>query len=105
MISVVRAKQPEKEVQRQGVALLKLMGFAVYNLSQARASKQTPGLADSFVCGRGVCAWFEWKKTGGTQSDAQKAFEADVTSNGGIYVLCDSVEDVAKWVNGLRERR
>lgn len=92
----------EKEVQLAGVALLRQFGFAVYNLSQARRSKQTPGLSDSIVCGRGVVAFVEWKRSDGTQSDAQKGFESDVVSNGGQYVVFRSAADVVRWVEGLR---
>lgn len=92
----------EKEIQRAGCELLRTFGFAVYNLSQARATKQTPGLADTFICGHGVTCWIEWKRPGAKQSPAQVAFENEVQYNGGRYYVFKSVVDVVTWFQDLR---
>jgi len=56
-------------------------GFESWNLSQARRSKQTPGLADLWLMHveRGVALWWETKRqVGGKHSPAQLRFAAGV---------------------------
>lgn len=68
----------EKEEQREIRKLFKAFGFTVYSLSQARASKQTPGLADLYCVHRDqpIALWFETKRQhGGRLSDAQREFQ------------------------------
>lgn len=77
----------EKRIQTDGVKMLKMLGYDVWNLSQARASKQTEGLADSLVAGHGECFWVEWKTPTGRHSEAQQYFQKVVTRNGvPVYV-------------------
>ena len=84
----------EKEVEWAVIGRLKELGFKVWKLSQPRATMQTEGIADLFVTGRGLCAWVEVKRWDGEQSEAQMAFEAAVTANGGLYILARSEADV-----------
>lgn len=67
----------EKEEQTYIAKLFRGFGCKVYNLSQPRASKQTPGLPDLWVVHRThrVAFWFEVKRSsGGRISDAQREF-------------------------------
>lgn len=72
-----RADVLEKKEQAEIVKLFRAFGFKVYNLSQARASKQTPGLPDLFCMDpeRRVGFWWESKRSvGGTLSASQMLF-------------------------------
>ena len=42
--------------------------------------------------------WIETKGSGGEQSGAQKAFQADVESRGHYYLLAHSVDDLIDWL-------
>jgi hypothetical protein len=78
----------EKTEQLEVVKRLRVCGFIVYNLSQARASKQTPGLADLYCVHRelALALWWESKRqVGGKYSDAQREFKAH---NDRCGVLC-----------------
>lgn len=90
-------RRTEKQIQAAGCTALARLGFMVWNLSQVRASKQTPGIADTFVTGHGICAWIEWKTRKGEQRLEQAVFERAVTRNGGHYLLARSEDDVARW--------
>lgn len=63
----------QREIRRTALAL----GFRVYWLSQARKTKQTPGLPDLWLAHdvRQLCAWWETKRqVGGARSTAQDEF-------------------------------
>lgn len=75
-----RADVLEKDEQRAVVRMLREFGFTVRTLSQARASKQTPGLFDLFCTHRErpIAFWFDTKRqVGGKLSEAQQEFMAD----------------------------
>lgn len=55
-----------------------------------------PGIADFLGCWNGKAIAIEAKSKKGTQSDNQKEFERRWIKAGGIYILCRSVEDLAK---------
>lgn len=68
--------------------LLIAYGFRIYNLSQARASKQTPGLPDIWFSHTSMplAGWFEVKRSnGGVLSKAQIEFAEDCARCG---ILC-----------------
>ncbi len=70
----------EKEEQAEIRKLFLSFGFKVRNLSQARASKQSPGLADLYVVHRElpIAFWWEAKRqVGGKLSPAQVEFRDD----------------------------
>lgn len=76
----------EKQIQSDVRKLYIAFGCTVYSLSQARASKQSPGLGDLYVIHRRlrVAFWHETKTPSGNQSAPQRDFEewnrdADVT--------------------------
>jgi hypothetical protein len=70
------ADRLERAEQHEVVKVFRAFGLRVYSLSQARASKQTPGLGDLFVILPGRCAfWWETKRPkGGQVSAAQQEF-------------------------------
>lgn len=74
--AAVLEKTEQVEVRKRFVAC----GFDVYNLSQARAAKQTPGLPDLWFMHRAlpIAVWWETKRqVGGVHSEAQRTFAAD----------------------------
>jgi hypothetical protein len=101
----------EKEIQASVVKLYTAFGCDVYNLSQARASKQTPGLPDLWCFYRGIDLdrsfgfWHETKTPKGQQSVAQIEFEARCVSTGTLYVLGGVAAAEAHLIRfGLAER-
>ena len=88
---MIRSRVSEKQVQHAIVDLLKKqLGFACWNLSQPRATKQSPGLPDLIAIGRGLILFIECKRPGGKQTEYQKTFQREVEANGGIYCLWES---------------
>lgn len=67
----------EKEIQADVRKLYIAYGCTVYSLSQARASKQSPGLGDLYVIHErcGAVWWHETKTPRGKQSPAQLEFQ------------------------------
>lgn len=67
----------EKTEQLEVMKLFRAFGFEVYNLSQARASKQTPGIPDLWCMHREQPIAFYWetkRASGGRFSEAQIRF-------------------------------
>lgn len=93
----------EAEIQLAIRKALTAHGFHVYDLSQDRPTRQTPGLADLYVVGHGTCAWVEVKRPKGRQSDAQKLFERLVTEAGGLYMVWRSEGEAIRWAETLKE--
>lgn len=96
----------EKEVQQRIRTFLRdVVGLAVYNLSQPRASKQTEGLPDLIALGRGHALFVEVKSPVGRQTEAQKRFEGYVADTPAEYVCWRSVGQAKDWAieNGLIE--
>lgn len=83
----------EKDVQRKVCQLYEAAGAVVYNLSQARASKQSPGLPDLWVFHepRELSFWHEVKRPAGSRTDAQERFLALCAATATRYV-CGGVE-------------
>lgn len=52
-----------------------------------------PGFSDIYVLSGGVSLFLEVKTAKGSQSSAQKAFQADVESQGHVYAIVRSVDD------------
>ncbi len=93
----------EDEIQEAGRKALELMGFTVYSLSQDRATRQTPGIADTYVVGMGRTTWAEWKRPGKKQSPAQLGFERDVTANGASYQVWRHESEAIAWAKAVIE--
>jgi hypothetical protein len=109
----------EKEIQRDVVKTYKALGCKVYNLSQARATKQAPGLADLWVVHlatgwshKGKSAWWHETKTPkGKQSEAQHEFQRECKACHVGYVLGGTLAaeeqllafGIAERINGTLE--
>lgn len=79
---------PEKVEQWEISKLFSAFRFKVRNLSQARASKQAPGIADLFVVheSQPIAFWWESKRqVGGAHSPAQLDFRDDCARCGVGY--------------------
>jgi hypothetical protein len=89
-IDVDRDNVLEKQEQHEIVKLLRGFNFHVYTLSQARASKQTPGLPDIWFARESVAGWFEVKRSeGGRLSSAQEEFRDECQRAGVLHVVGD----------------
>ncbi len=82
----------EKAIQSDVRKLYQAVGCIVYNLSQARATKQSPGLGDLYVIlyRRRVAWWHETKTPSGKQSVPQKFF-AESCASAGVSVVVGGV--------------
>lgn len=87
----------EDVIQEAGRKALELLGFKVYSLSQDRATRQTPGMADTYVTGHGRTTWAEWKRPGEKQSPDQVDFEIDVVGNGAEYHVWRHESEAIAW--------
>lgn len=75
-----RADVSEKVEQAIIMKMARAIGMHVYNLSQARASKQTPGLPDLWITheSRRFAGWWETKRqVGGERSGPQIEFASE----------------------------
>lgn len=79
----------ERQVQRAVCQLYELHGCAVYDLSQPRATMQTPGLPDLWIvwAERGAAWWHEVKRPGGRATPAQLLFRRHCQAAGIGYVI------------------
>ena len=90
---MIRSRITERQVQAAITDLLKKqLGMAVYDLSQPRATCQTPGLPDLIAMGRGLILFIEVKRPGGKQTAHQRQFQREVEANGGVYVVWSSAK-------------
>ncbi len=93
----------EDQIQEAGRKALELLGFTVYSLSQDRKTRQTAGIADTYVAGHGRTTWAEWKRPGEDQSPEQIAFEKIVTANGGEYHVWRHENEAIAWAKAAIE--
>lgn len=79
----------EKAVEHDGDRLMETLGFEVVRLSQPRRSMVTIGLPDRRYYHRAkqLATWWEAKRVGGTQSAAQREFQAMVEAVGEEIVV------------------
>lgn len=101
----------EKHIQNEIIKLYKAFGCVVYSLSQARASKQSPGLPDICCFYEGpdfttsFSFWHEVKTPGGKSSEAQLEFQIRCKRTGVDYVLGGVLAAEAYLIKmGLAER-
>lgn len=89
-------RSPEKSEEHDGDELMEMLGFTSIHFSQARASRQTPGIPDRlyFRPSRSRSAapvafkvWWEAKAPKGRQSAAQRSFQALAESCGDTVVV------------------
>ena len=97
--------RPEDDIQEAGRKALELLGFTVYSLSQDRATRQTPGIADTYIVGHGRTTWVEWKRPGKNQSPDQVRFEQNVTANGDEYHVWRHEDEAVAWAETVRSGR
>ena len=93
----------EDVIQEAGRKGLESLGFTVYSFNQDRATRQTPGIADTYVAGHGSTTWGEWKRPGKKQSKAQLDFEKDVTANGDTYHVWRHESEALEWAIAVIE--
>jgi hypothetical protein len=79
----------EKSEEHVGDRLMEALGFTVWRMSQPRATKQSAGLPDRFYThpAKGIAVFWEAKRPGGKQREAQKAFQSDVEACRIAYVV------------------
>lgn len=71
--------------------------------ARMKAMGMVAGVSDlCFICGDGTTAYIEMKTPTGTQSPAQKLFEAAVRSVGAPYYIVRSVEEGMELIEKLR---
>lgn len=88
----------EKAEQAECYKLFRGYGCVVYNLSQARATKQTPGLGDAWIVVKNQPLAFWWdtkRQVGGKLSPAQEEFR-DHCLRAGVRYHHGSRFDVVK---------
>jgi hypothetical protein len=88
----------EKQVEGECDKLVTLMGWSVVRFSQARASRQTPGIPDRKYYKGSRTFWFECKAEGGKQRPEQKAFQEMCEEAGELYVL-GGLEELQAFLN------
>lgn len=88
---------PEARIQRNISVLMKTFGFAVWDMSQDRATRQTPGVPDLIIMGWGRVLFVEVKTPKGKESPTQIDFRETCNANGGLSLVwrCDS--DAMDW--------
>jgi hypothetical protein len=89
----------EKRIQQRIMLLLRAAGFRVFNLSQARATNQSPGLPDLLLMHPvlGVEATFEVKAPKGRVSAPQQEF-SDLREKCGRRHLIGGYDVVETWL-------
>ena len=101
----------EKSEQAEVVKMYSSYGCHVYNLSQARATKQTPGLPDLYVFRPPHAWWHESKRpVSGNPSPAQKLFSEECLASfvnhtmGGLAAARATLVRIgaARWVSDPR---
>lgn len=99
MSRVAIPREPEKAIQARVKACAELMGFAVSDFSQPRASMQTPGIPDLYVTHRGkkLRAWVEVKTPDGALSKEQRDWHLRTISAGGRVWVVRSASEFAAF--------
>lgn len=84
-----RRQAPEKSEQRRITALLKALGFTIYDTSQFFRAAITPGVPDLIAFGYTEMVFVECKAPKGKLSAAQLLFRAHCTRTGAPYLFGD----------------
>jgi len=86
-VDVLRSS--EKDIERRCDSLMSQLCWNVVRFSQPRHTMQSSGIPDRkyYNVASGVTFWFECKKPGGKQSNAQKQFQWIAEKCGERYVL------------------
>lgn len=101
--SALALRELERDVQAKVYELLVKCGCSVYWMSQARETRQTPGVPDlmAFHALRGF-TFIECKAPDGKQRKAQREFQELCELAGIRYILAPSVEPVRDWLGAKR---
>jgi hypothetical protein len=91
-------RAPEKRVQLAVRRALEYLGFNVTSFSQARASKQTPGIPDLYARHTGwqFRCWVEVKAPGKKPTLVQEGWHIAERRAGGIVLVVDSVDALVR---------
>lgn len=94
------ARPTEKFVQASVKKALALYKFVVSDLSQPRASMQTPGLPDLYAQHRSlpIRFWCECKRPGGKLTEAQLVWHENERRAGGLVLTMSSGVDMAAFL-------
>lgn len=99
----------EENVRLDGIALMKMFGYAVYDLEQGNrpmrgGSRVEPGFPDVYFQGHMLRGFIEFKRPDGKparhpdkHTPEQKAFEREELKNGGIYLLVEHTRQLKEW--------
>lgn len=87
-----KLKLTEADIRRQVRDYLQIKGWFCFHVLQGLGAYR--GISDLIAAKDGRVIFVELKTATGRQSEHQKRFEADLTSAGGEYVLCRSIEDL-----------
>jgi hypothetical protein len=100
-VPLKRLWTPEDNLRRAGNAVMRDLGYAVYDLEQGYrkdgSSRQTVGIGDCYFIGDVVQGWIEYKRWDNEPSQAQYAFAREVLEAGGIYLLVYDTYQLATW--------
>lgn len=90
----------ERDVQESIKLVLEMLGFMVSDLSQPRASMQTPGLPDLFATHPDwqLSLWCEVKRPGGKASAAQREWHRTAKEAGNLVLVAESAADVVSYL-------
>ena len=90
--------RPEAIIQNNIKKLMRdKLGFAVWDLSQDRRTRQTEGLPDLIIMGFGHILFVEVKTPKGRVTPAQDDFQMTAAANGGLGVVWRSDGDAWNW--------
>ena len=93
----------EDAIQLATKGALELLGFKVYDFSQDRPTRQTPGIADLYILGHGRAIWIELKSAKGKLRPSQEEFRDQCQANGVEWALWRSEADAIEWAREARE--
>ncbi len=92
--------KPEARAQEDIKHLMRdILGFACWDMSQDRKTRQTPGIPDCIFMGYGHVLFVEVKAGKGKESPAQSEFRETCMANGGLSLVWYGVGDAKDWVH------
>lgn len=89
----------ETSILRAIREMLRYKGWLVIRNQQGMGSHK--GMADMVAIKDSITIWIEVKAEKGYQSNYQIAFEQEISTHGGIYVLVKSVDDMVKYIDKI----
>jgi len=99
---------PEKHIEKTCLEILNKNGFFAWKLFDNTRSEngihrgaqpfQIRGQSDAIAIKDGRTWFIEFKTSIGKQSTFQKAFQAKIEAQGGLYLLVRSVDEMKEWI-------